>query len=123
MVLYTCQRCGYENKIKSHFIKHLNRKKPCDITLLAVDRRVPNIKSYIEKKKDGKIIDITKIDFGLEQKFEENPDFSPFGIFSSFVGFRRCMIFVSRMRINPRLSETKRSGKQFSISRNFHLNK
>ena len=55
MVLYTCQRCGYENKIKSHFIKHLNRKKPCDITLLAVDKRVSNKKSYIEKKKDGKI--------------------------------------------------------------------
>ena len=75
MVLYTCQRCGYENKIKSHFIKHLNRKKPCDITLLAVDKRVSNKKSYIEKKKDGKIIDITKIDFDLEQKIEENPDF------------------------------------------------
>ena len=46
MVLYTCQRCGYENKIKSHFIKHLNRKKPCDITLLSVDQRVSNKKSY-----------------------------------------------------------------------------
>ena len=54
-------------------------------------------------------------------QFEENPDFSQFLEFSSFSGFRRCMIFVIRMRINPRLNEARRSGKEVSISRNFHL--
>ena len=29
MVLYKCDRCGYTNKIKSHFIKHLYRKYTC----------------------------------------------------------------------------------------------
>ena len=30
MVLYTCKRCGkYETHIRSHFLRHLNRKKPC----------------------------------------------------------------------------------------------
>ena len=30
MVKYTCLRCGYSNKIKSKFIKHLNRKFTCE---------------------------------------------------------------------------------------------
>ena len=29
MVKYECFRCGYTNKIKSNFIKHLNRKFTC----------------------------------------------------------------------------------------------
>lgn len=30
MVLYKCERCGYETSHKSNFIKHENRKKPCE---------------------------------------------------------------------------------------------
>ena len=30
MVLYTCERCGiFSSNIRSHYIRHLNRKKPC----------------------------------------------------------------------------------------------
>lgn len=29
MVLYTCERCGYSTKIKTHYKKHLYRKRPC----------------------------------------------------------------------------------------------
>ena len=56
-------------------------------------------------------------------KFSENPDFLQFLKFSSFSGFLRSMIFAFRMRINPRHSEARRSGKEPLISRNFHLNK
>lgn len=31
MVLYTCQKCGYETKLKGDYKKHLNRKNPCII--------------------------------------------------------------------------------------------
>ena len=53
-------------------------------------------------------------------RFEKNQDFSRFSIFS---GFQRCMIFKIRMRINPRLSEARRSAKEPSTSRTFHWNK
>jgi len=29
MVLYRCEKCGYETKLKSDYNKHLNRKNPC----------------------------------------------------------------------------------------------
>ena len=29
MVLYICERCGYSTKIKTHYKKHLYRKRPC----------------------------------------------------------------------------------------------
>ena len=47
MVLYTCQRCGYQNKIKTHFIKHLNRKKQCPLLLSGDHLSSDNNLSYI----------------------------------------------------------------------------
>ena len=33
MPQYTCPRCGYSSKIKTHMKKHYNRKKPCIVML------------------------------------------------------------------------------------------
>ena len=32
MVLYTCRRCGYSNKIKTHMKKHFMRQTVCYIS-------------------------------------------------------------------------------------------
>ena len=45
MVNYTCFRCGYTNKIKSNFIKHLNRKFTCEPKLndISIDKIYENL--------------------------------------------------------------------------------
>ncbi len=53
MVIYTCYRCGYTNKIKSRFIKHLNRKFTCQPKLKDIDTN-KIYKMYFEKKKNKK---------------------------------------------------------------------
>ena len=59
MVKYECFRCGYINKIKSNFIKHLNRKFTCkpkikDITIEEINDK------YFNKEKKENIFDITR---------------------------------------------------------------
>ena len=59
MVKYECFRCGYTNKIKSNFIKHLNRKFTCkpkikDITIEEINDK------YFNKEKKENIFDITR---------------------------------------------------------------
>ena len=59
MVKYECFRCGYINKIKSNFIKHLNRKFTCkpkikDITIEEINEK------YFNKEKKENIFDITR---------------------------------------------------------------
>ena len=37
MVTYTCKRCGYSTKIKTHFRNHIFRKFTCKSEVGAVD--------------------------------------------------------------------------------------
>ena len=48
MVKYECFRCGYTNKIKSNFIKHLNRKFICQPILNNISTE-EIYKKYFEK--------------------------------------------------------------------------
>ena len=68
MVLYTCQRCGYQNKIKSHFTKHLNRKTQCNVKKLSDDKCSRENKSYIDPKNGSQMENITFNDFDLKSK-------------------------------------------------------
>ena len=50
MVKYKCERCGYENRHRSNFIKHLNRKYICkpkikDITIEEIKDNVMKCKN------------------------------------------------------------------------------
>ena len=50
MVKYSCERCGKEFKQKGHYMKHLQRKTPCD-----------NIKDTIESKLEAKLDKLIEI--------------------------------------------------------------
>tara|TARA_B110000208_G_scaffold190984_1_gene256372 strand:+ start:153 stop:1064 length:912 start_codon:yes stop_codon:yes gene_type:complete len=55
MPLYTCPRCGYNTKIKTHIKKHYNRKKSCivsknDITIEECLKNLLNNKANIVEK-------------------------------------------------------------------------
>ena len=52
MVLYFCERCGYETKRKSNFKNHLNRKKICPPLLEDIDIKNIKIKYGFEKPDD-----------------------------------------------------------------------
>ena len=59
MVKYECFRCGYTNKIKSNFIKHLNRKFTCkplikDITIEEI------YNNYFNKNKNSSLAKLPK---------------------------------------------------------------
>ena len=49
MVVYSCEKCGKTFKQKGHYMKHLQRKTPCD-----------NIKDKIEKIVEKKVDEIVK---------------------------------------------------------------
>ena len=49
MVIYSCDKCGKTFKQKGHYMKHLQRKKPCD-----------NIKDKIEKIIENKVDELVK---------------------------------------------------------------
>lgn len=74
MVLYTCQRCGYQNKIKTHFIKHLNRKKQCPLLLGGDHLSYDNNLSYTIEKNNEKVIDIKKKSYISKSKMDEMTD-------------------------------------------------
>ena len=48
MVLYICERCGYETMRKSNFKSHLNRKKLCLPLLDDIDREFIKFKHGFE---------------------------------------------------------------------------
>ena len=50
MVKYSCERCGKEFKQKGHYMKHLQRKTPCD-----------NIKDTIESSLEAKLDKLIEI--------------------------------------------------------------
>tara|TARA_Y100000389_G_scaffold121364_1_gene118787 strand:- start:445 stop:1821 length:1377 start_codon:yes stop_codon:yes gene_type:complete len=75
MVLYTCQRCGYQNKIKTHFIKHLNRKKQCPLLLSGDHLSSPELESYIIVKNNEKVVDIKKKSFVSKSKLDDLSDY------------------------------------------------
>ena len=50
MVKYSCERCGKEFKQKGHYMKHLQRKTPCD-----------NIKDTIESNLEAKLDKLIEI--------------------------------------------------------------
>jgi uncharacterized C2H2 Zn-finger protein len=43
MVLYTCNKCGKTYDHKGGYIKHLNRKLPCDKKNIVSDKKIANI--------------------------------------------------------------------------------
>ena len=51
MVLYICERCGYETMRKSNFKSHLNRKKICQPLLEDLDREFIKFKHGFGSKK------------------------------------------------------------------------
>ena len=60
MVIYKCFRCGYTNKIKSSFIKHLNRKFICKPLLEDIEiEKIYN--NYFKKQKKVGSPKVTKM--------------------------------------------------------------
>ena len=45
MGIYVCKRCGEDFKQKSHYVKHLNKKKPCK----TIEEKIKNIESTTEQ--------------------------------------------------------------------------
>jgi len=69
MVNYKCLRCGYSNKIKTKFIKHLNRKHICKPKLKDISRQ--EIYDFYFKNSEVKIEAVEKHDGILDQKKDE----------------------------------------------------
>ena len=49
MVNYSCEKCGKEFNQKTHYTRHLNTKKPCEIEEKVVDEKVVDEKVVDEK--------------------------------------------------------------------------
>ena len=52
---FTCKRCGYESHLKTHLIRHLNKKNTCHAILEDIDRS--HLVSELEKKYNEKTYD------------------------------------------------------------------
>ena len=55
MVLYTCERCGYSTKIKTHYKKHLYRKRPCPTKFGTKKIELLRIEFEKKQKKPGEL--------------------------------------------------------------------
>lgn len=38
-MIYTCSKCGYNTKQKSHFHKHINKVNPCSNEVVSYDKK------------------------------------------------------------------------------------
>jgi hypothetical protein len=56
MIVYKCDRCGYTNKLKSNFKRHLSRILPCKTKLkdISIDKIYKKYFNNDEKSKDSK---------------------------------------------------------------------
>jgi len=59
MVNYSCEKCGKPFKQKGHYMKHLQRKTPCD----NITDKIENI---VKKKRDIKLISNTEMDISSD---------------------------------------------------------
>ena len=73
MVNYKCPRCGYENNIKTKYVKHLRRKKLCSDKLCDIDL----YSEYVKYNIIDQIKKYEKTDPKMIQKMEQNGFIDP----------------------------------------------